>query len=239
MTEKKKLTQGKFGIEGCDPGMQNCVRIVESIEAKESHEVSAENYWYMGLSRSTLDEIYDKMRLIAQSWIGNEIDLAGTSIYGIRRYTRGATLLAHLDHLKSHVISAIMNIKQKVDKDWPLQILDHDGNMHEVLLKPGEMVWYESSRLIHARSKPLNGSYFENIFIHYMPRSQFWYKDDYDINYGEPEKLITLEDLKRENVNMLSVEKEIIEKREIRKKEEEERLQKMTLEEKLSLSQFH
>ena len=36
----------------------------------------------------------------AQDWIGKVIELTGTSIYGIRRYTRGAALLGHLDHLK-------------------------------------------------------------------------------------------------------------------------------------------
>lgn len=66
----------------------------------------------------------------------------GTSIYGIRRYTRGAWLLSHLDHLQSHVISAILNIKQDVEEDWPLQILDHQGKQHEITLKPGEMVWW-------------------------------------------------------------------------------------------------
>ena len=120
----------------------------------------------------------------------------GTSIYGIRRYTRGAWLLSHLDHLQSHVISAILNIKQDVEEDWPLQILDHQGQQHEITLKPGEMVWwvtqpesgfnpivvsvltdldrYESARLVHGRVKPLKGKYFENIFIHYMPRSMLW-----------------------------------------------------------------
>ena len=65
----------------------------------------------------------------------------GTSVYGIRRYTRGAWLMSHLDHLKSHVISAILNIKQEVDEPWPLQIVDHQGKHHEVILKAGEMVW--------------------------------------------------------------------------------------------------
>jgi hypothetical protein len=50
--------------------------------------------------------------------------------------------MSHLDHLKSHIISAIMNIKQDVEEDWPLQIFDHQGRPHEILLKPGEMIWW-------------------------------------------------------------------------------------------------
>ncbi len=40
------------------------------------------------------------------------IELVGTSVYGIRKYTRGAYLLSHLDHLKTHVVSAILNVAQ-------------------------------------------------------------------------------------------------------------------------------
>ena len=42
-------------------------------------------------------------------------------------------MLGHLDHLKTHVISAILNIKQKdMEEEWPLQIFDNDGVLHEV-----------------------------------------------------------------------------------------------------------
>ena len=71
---------------------------------------------------------------------------------------------------RTHVISAILNIKQKVDSPWPLQIYDNDGKLHEITLEPGEMVWYESARLIHGRVKKLNGTYYENVFVHYMPK---------------------------------------------------------------------
>jgi hypothetical protein len=33
--------------------------------------------------------------------------------------------------------------EQDVDEDWPLQILDHAGQPHNVLLHPGEMIWYK------------------------------------------------------------------------------------------------
>ena len=66
--------------------------------------------------------------------------------------------------VRTHVISAILNIKQKVDSDWPLQIYDHAGHLHEVTLKEGEMVWYESAKMVHARAKPLNGSERQKYF---------------------------------------------------------------------------
>ena len=87
----------------------------------------------------------------------------------------------------------------QVDSDWPLQIYDNNGTLHEVTLAPGEMVWYESAKLLHGRSQPLNGTRlvadifskkrktnlemnftrFENLFVHYMPlsaRTGHWYK---------------------------------------------------------------
>ena len=47
--------------------------------------------------------------------------------YGIRRYTRGATLVQHVDNIPTHIISAILQIDQKVNEDWPLTIVDHKG----------------------------------------------------------------------------------------------------------------
>ena len=94
-----------------------------------------------------------------------------------------------------------------MEEPWPLQIVDHDGKHHKIYLKPGEMasdpklkrrtmdwltqVWYESASLVHARSKPLNGSAFENLFVHYMPRAKLWYKTDWNVKFGRPDPHIT------------------------------------------------
>ena len=140
-----------------------------------------QGYWYLELERATKNHVFEKLRPMAEDWIGNKLRLTGTSVYGIRKYTRGATLAGHLDHMRSHVVSAILNIAQAVDTDWPLQIYDHAGQvscgwctlhtchvtstlvcdwlqLHHVMLQPGEMVWYESAKLLHGRSQPLNGT---------------------------------------------------------------------------------
>ena len=152
----------------CDVGMQNCLRVVESDLSQECHLVSAENYLFLDLEKSVKDEVSEKLRLVAEDWLGGMVELAGTESYGIRKYTRGAIMLGHVDHLINHVVSAILNIKQDVDSPWPLQIYDNDDNLHEIFLEPGEMILYESAKLIHGRAKPLNGSSYENYFVHYM-----------------------------------------------------------------------
>ena len=85
------------------------------------------------------------MRKIMEDWAKIKLDKNGI-VYGIRRYTRGSILLQHVDKTPSHIISAILQIDQKVDEDWPLTILDHKGNKVKINLTPGEMILYESAR---------------------------------------------------------------------------------------------
>ena len=130
--KKKILEKKKNLIESCDSGMQNCMKLVESKDAQECHLVSNENYYYRQLDKPVLEDIFGKLLPMAQDWIDNKIELAGTSIYGIRKYTHGAWLMGHLDHLKSHVISAILNIKQVglvvLDKGMIILYLIHCNN---------------------------------------------------------------------------------------------------------------
>jgi hypothetical protein len=43
-----------------------------------------------------------------------------------RKYTNGSVLRMHVDTVNTHVVSAIINVDQSVEKDWPLLILDHE-----------------------------------------------------------------------------------------------------------------
>ena len=131
----------------------------------------------MTLDELTKEIIFKSLGPLAENW--SNLKLTPTSIYGIRRYRNMSTLLAHVDQTKSHVISAIMNIAQDVEEDWPLYIKDNDGNDHKVIMKPGDMVWYESARLIHGRQKPLRGKFYDNVFIHYKPKG-LWYRSHFE-----------------------------------------------------------
>ena len=91
----------------------------------------------------------------------------------------------------THVISAILNIGQDVEEDWPLFLRDHRGEDHvvmrhvsrvrlrprvkcQVFLTPGDLVWYESARVVHGRQFPLRGDSFDNLFLHFKPL--VWYR---------------------------------------------------------------
>ena len=60
--------------------------------------------------------------------------------------------------------------------------MDNDGQGHRVVLQPGEMVWYESARLLHGRPHLLEGDYFDNLFIHYKP-THLWYHQQVEVYY--------------------------------------------------------
>ena len=102
-----------------------------------------------------------------EEWYGGK--LIATSIYGVRRYFEGSILRMHVDTIVTHAVSAIINIGQQVDEDWPLVILDHQGREHSITMEPGDLLLYESAKLVHGRPSLLKGDYYDNLFIHFMP----------------------------------------------------------------------
>ena len=116
--------------------------------------------------------------------------LEHTSTYGIRRYTQGSWLISHTDRFRTHVISAILNIGQAVRREWPLFILDNEGLGHQVVLAPGELVWYESARLLHGRPELLEGDHYDNLFVHYRPTG-LWYTVEPAVGQGGQSGLLS------------------------------------------------
>ena len=94
--------------------------------------------------------------------------------------------MAVVYRFQDDVVSAIMNIGQSVTKDWDLHLLDNGGQHHAIILQPGDMVWYESARLLHGRPELFVGEYFDNLFIHYKP-SHLWYNNQVEVwGYFKP-----------------------------------------------------
>lgn len=119
------------------------------------------------LPKNMRTEIHSHLQPQLSKWCGEVLE--PTFVYGIRTYHNGAILKPHRDRLNTHIISAIINIDQKINKPWPLHIEDNYYRPHQVFLQPGEMVFYEGARLIHGRPEALNGERFANIFCHYKP----------------------------------------------------------------------
>ena len=103
-----------------------------------------------------------------EEWAG--VPLIGSLAYGLRVYRNNSRLYMHVDKLKTHVISCILHVDHSNDSEpWPIFIEDFHGNTNEVVLESGDMLFYESSKCIHGRPKPFNGSWYSSLFVHYRP----------------------------------------------------------------------
>ncbi len=84
----------------------------------------------------------------------------------------------HHDRVETHVISSIVHVAHQYDDDnhpWPIEIEDHDGNVHAEVLEPGDQLFYESAHNLHGRMSMLKGKYYGAIFLHYKPKDPaYW-----------------------------------------------------------------
>lgn len=125
---------------------------------------------------------------LVEDWVDTKLEQ--TDMYGIRQYEPGARLLTHVDREATHAASLIVNIAQgNVTEPWRVEIHDHADRLHEVVMQPGDIVYYESARCLHGRNTPLKGGYYANLFTHYRPIGDpKWYLKENPP--GTPEKLI-------------------------------------------------
>jgi len=118
-----------------------------------------------------LKEVYQiRLRDLVSEWAGTPVEQ--TVMYGLRQYESGARLLTHVDRLKTHAVSLIVNVAQgNLTQDWPVEVFDHHGRLHEVTMEPGDIVYYESAKNLHSRNRALAGAdgYYVNMFTHYRP----------------------------------------------------------------------
>jgi len=111
-------------------------------------------------------QIWDAAKPILEEWTGKKLE--PTSLYGVRVYKNGAVLATHVDRLPL-VSSAIIQVAQDIDEPWPVEVYSHDGRAHNVTMKPGDMVLYESHTVLHGRPFPLKGKFYANVFVHFQP----------------------------------------------------------------------
>lgn len=113
------------------------------------------------------DEVLAALQGLHEDWCGRR--LVPSAAYGIRVYGEGQTLRSHCDRVETHVISSIVHVAADVDEPWPLTVLDAAGQVHEVVLAPGQLLLYESAKLPHGRPTPLRGRSYASLFCHYRP----------------------------------------------------------------------
>ena len=107
-----------------------------------------------------------------QHWTG-ATNLTHSQTYGVRTYKRGSSLNVHVDRLRTHVLSAIIQVARKgVEREWPLDIIPHDQDkVLSVQMPPGvNCLLYESATLPHGRLEGLRAEEYSNMFVHFAPR---------------------------------------------------------------------
>lgn len=134
--------------------------------AVPTYMVHMDNSSLPGGGPSLQVSISNAAREIIEEWTG--MRQAISSVYGVRIYHNQSILAPHVDRLPL-VSSCIINVDQDVEVDWPLEIYDHFGNGHNITMRPGDMLFYESHSVIHGRPFPLQGNFYANIFIHFEP----------------------------------------------------------------------
>eukprot|EP00730_Choanoeca_flexa_P002753 TRINITY_DN11163_c0_g1_i1.p2 TRINITY_DN11163_c0_g1~~TRINITY_DN11163_c0_g1_i1.p2 ORF type:complete len:361 (+),score=51.14 TRINITY_DN11163_c0_g1_i1:1345-2427(+) len=122
---------------------------------------------FLDIQRHTRD-ILAEMKPLHEEWA--DVELEPTFAFGLRVYQQGNVLKKHVDRLATHVISSIVHIASDVDEPWALVISDNQGVEHAVSLRPGQMLFYESAKLPHARPIPMKGRYYTSVFVHYKPK---------------------------------------------------------------------
>eukprot|EP00041_Stephanoeca_diplocostata_P003005 m.31156 g.31156 ORF g.31156 m.31156 type:complete len:485 (-) comp13955_c0_seq1:186-1640(-) len=126
------------------------------------------------------------VRPLLSNWTGiPETDLDFRSFYGLREYYRGNELRVHLDVIKTHVISAILNFDQEgMDEDWPLEVINHRGERELITMQPREVILYESATLPHGRPFALKGDRFTSAFCHFQPKGWDFVEDTDGLPYS-------------------------------------------------------
>ena len=181
--ELPQLTQRGFAITKCPSDVWNIIsecynllllsdKIAEEAESLKAGIITGVGNTSDLLDLSNLptirDIIHDKLRPLHEQWCGHKLE--NSAVYGIRSYNKGATLVQHVDREATHHISSIIIVDKhfgNANRDWPLDIQDHDGKWHKVYAEPGDMILYESAICSHGRDEVLQCDWFRNFFVHY------------------------------------------------------------------------
>lgn len=143
----------------------------------------------VSLDGNLVGEITQTVRDKVAEWASvNPNDIEATSTYGVRNYWRGSTLKTHVDRVSTHILSAVYCVDAKYPEGaakWPIETdPDLTGKHVQTEVKPGELFFYESAKLVHGRPKTLEGDYSAHMFVHFRPKG--WTVDNIDRVYGVP-----------------------------------------------------
>ena len=112
------------------------------------------NYWIkptklIPITESFLSEVIIlKIQPIVEKWINNSISLIASPT--LRIHSKDSIILSHIESLPK-VITIIYQIDLNEEDEeegdiyskWSLELIDHQGNLHDITLSKGELLIYE------------------------------------------------------------------------------------------------
>ncbi len=100
-----------------------------------------------------------------------------------RIYEKGDVLKKHVDR-KSCAVSATLNLG---GDSWPIYLLDKNNIKIKALLKPGDALLYQGTKVLHWR-EVFKGEYCGQLFLHYVNKKK---NKPYDnrLHLGLPESI--------------------------------------------------
>lgn len=149
-------------------------------------------------------KVLKALKPMHEEWAG--VELEGSLAYGLRVYRNNSLLHMHVDNRRTHIISCILHVDHSEDSEpWPLLIEDFQGNTNEVFLESGDLLFYESSKCIHGRPKPFNGSWYSSLFVHYRPADWNMEQAELETHYAIPEHWATAKPLDPDSFDELTM----------------------------------
>jgi hypothetical protein len=109
----------------------------------------------------------------------------------VQPYRNESRLWMHVDRTQTHVISCIYHIASSANAEpWPIVIEDYAGNTNSVVLKPGDILLYESAKNFHGRPNLFIGDWYTSVFVHFFPKDPAWQRSNHDLDshYAIPER---------------------------------------------------
>jgi hypothetical protein len=180
------FTEYGFGLAKCPDDLLHTLQMAiheglpnARYEAKGAAINGPNQPWY--ISRPDLTErVLRELQSYTEEWVG--FPLVAHQAYGFRVYRNESQLYMHTDRILTHVVSFILHIDSSDDAEpWPIFIEDFHGRTHEVILTPGDILFYESSKCFHGRPRPFNGSWYTSVFVHYYPQDG-WIDEPHELD---------------------------------------------------------
>ncbi|KAG7374256.1 hypothetical protein IV203_013351 [Nitzschia inconspicua] len=187
------FTQYGWGLAKAPDDLMEALRqgIREGVEKGPSEEAVIQEIvgdhppWFVDRPDLT-KRVLEELQHFPETWVG--LELQPHRAYGFRLYRNNSQLFMHIDKSQTHIVSFILHIDSSDDAEpWPIAIEDFQGNLHEVVLASGDLLFYESSKVFHGRPRKFNGSWYSSVFVHYYPKYG-WAESDHDVekHYAVP-----------------------------------------------------